>query len=56
MKECEPWDGFPVMRDGKPLRPLPPDWPGLVDPEMGYSCVTYPYWLAEAEDVCAVPC
>lgn len=27
----EPWEGFPVLRDGEPLRPLPIDWPG-VDP------------------------
>lgn len=55
VRECKPWDGFPVVRDGAPLRPLPPDWPGLVEPEMGFACITYPYWLAEEEQVCAVP-
>lgn len=55
VRECEPWSGFPVVRGGNPLRPLPSDWPGLVDPEMGYACITYPYWLAEDEQICAVP-
>lgn len=53
---CEPWgDGFPVVRDGKPMRPLPPDWPGLVDPGLGYSTLTYPYWNHAAETLCALP-
>lgn len=55
VSECTTWDGFPVVRGSQPLRPLPPDWPGLVDPEIGYSCITYPYWIASEEQICAVP-
>lgn len=30
VEPCEPWaGGFPVVLDGTPLRPLPPDWAGL---------------------------
>lgn len=44
VEPCEPWgDGFPVVLDGKPLRNLPLDWPGLVDPNVGYGNLTYPY-------------
>lgn len=53
---CEPWgDGFPVARDGKPLRALPADWPGLEDPPLAYATLTYPYWLHAKEQLCAVP-
>jgi hypothetical protein len=51
-----PWgDGFPVVRDGKALRPLPPDWPGLEVPELAYGCLTYPYWDRAKEELVAVP-
>ena len=49
------WEGFPVVRSGKPLRNLPPDWPGLVDPECAYANLTYPYWVGATEQLCAVP-
>lgn len=54
---CEPWgDGFPVMRDGMPLRPLPVDWPGLAPGcEQAWHTLTYPYWDHTAEELCAVP-
>lgn len=53
--ECETWPGFPVLRDGKPLRPLPEDWPGLAVPGSAYRRLTYPYWLRGDEVFCAVP-
>lgn len=53
--ECEPWDGFPVVRDGRPLRTLPPAWPGLEDPDLRYAVMTYPYFDHGAEQLCAVP-
>ncbi|MBA3844556.1 MAG: hypothetical protein H0X39_18400 [Actinobacteria bacterium] len=57
VEPCEPWaDGFPIVRDGKPLRALPADWPGLNDPELAYQTLTYPYYLHTAEQLCAVPC
>lgn len=57
VERCEPWgDGFPVVRDGAPLRTLPADddrveatWPrqlGVLAP---------PYWLTERNDPCVVP-
>ena len=47
VEPCTPWDnGFPVVLDGKPLRNLPLDWPGLVDPDVGYGNLTYPYPVA----------
>lgn len=53
---CEPWgEGFPVVRDGCALRPLPLVWPGLVAPEPGYCTLTYPYWLHAREELCAIP-
>ena len=54
---CEPWDeGFPVVRDGMPLRPLPLDWPGLAqDVTTGYSTLRPPYWLHANESLCAMP-
>lgn len=57
---CEPWDdGFPVVRDGQPLRSLPLDWPGLVPgAPSGYrvvGCVDGPYWQHEREELCACP-
>jgi len=55
VEPCEPWDGFPVVRDGRPLRSLPPDWPGLADPQMAYRTLTYPYWAHAKEQLCAVP-
>lgn len=56
VEPCEPWSGgFPVVLDGRPLRPLPPDWPGLVDPTVIETTLTYPYWLTERRQPCAVP-
>ncbi len=54
---CETWPGFPVVLAGRPLRHLPPDWPGLVDPDIAIANITYPYQvqLNPNETVCAVP-
>jgi hypothetical protein len=53
---CEPWQGFPVVRDGEPLRSLPIDWPGLApDVERAMRCLVPPYWRRDAEELCAVP-
>lgn len=53
--ECEPWPGFPVVRDGKPLRPLPENYPGLIDPPLAYRTLLPPYWDHAREQLCAVP-
>lgn len=42
---CEAWDGFPVLRDGHPLRSLPLDWPGVSsEAERAYAVLRPPYW------------
>lgn len=56
VEPVEPWPGFPVLRDGLPLRSLPIDWPGLSeDAERGMACRTYPYWRRAHEELSAVP-
>jgi CRISPR type IV-associated protein Csf3 len=54
---CEAWKGFPMMRDGLPLRPLPVDAPGL-DPKVrhGFATLKPPYWIHENEQMAAIPC
>lgn len=53
---CEPWEGFPVVRDGRPLRPLPPDWDGLAaDVERAHQTLRPAYSRRWAEELCAVP-
>jgi hypothetical protein len=56
VEPCDLWgDGFPVVSpEGKPLRTLPLDWPGLVEPETGFRTRTFPYWRREAEELSAV--
>lgn len=55
VEACEPWPGFPLVRDGLPLRPLPPDWPGLEDPPLGYRTISFPYYAHHSAELCAVP-
>jgi len=56
VERYESWgDGFPIVRDGKPTRPIPLDWPGICDPATAYRGVTYPYWDHAAEELVAVP-
>jgi CRISPR type IV-associated protein Csf3 len=55
VERCEPWPGFPLVRDGLPTRPVPPDWPGLQDPPLGYRVMTAPYFRHGDAELCAVP-
>lgn len=57
VEPCESWgEGFPIMRDGKPLRNLPFDHPGLVEPDIRMTRLTYPYWgTAPNQQPCAGP-
>ena len=56
VESTEPWgEGFPIVRDQKPMRPLPPDWKGLQNPKFQYATLTYPYYRHEHEVLCAVP-
>lgn len=54
VETCEPWDGFPVLRDGRPLRPLPLDWPGLGEHRVEHRVLVPPYWERWREQECAV--
>lgn len=57
VESCEPWgDGFPVLRDGQPMRPLPVDYPGLGDGSfIAYHNLKPPYHLRMLEEPCAMP-
>lgn len=57
VEETVSWgDGFPVLRDGAPMRTLPADWPGLAaDAERAYATLTPPYWDHARRQLCAVP-
>ena len=46
---CEAWgEDYPVMREGAPLRALPPEWPGCEGMPIARATLTYPYWMREA--------
>jgi hypothetical protein len=55
VEPCDGWGGFPVARAGKPLRPLPRDWPGLVSPRLAFGRLSYPYWQYTDEELLASP-
>ena len=51
-----PWDGFPVLCEGEPIRTLPDDYPGLSpDADRGIAVLEPPYWDRTREQLCAVP-
>lgn len=52
---ADTWEGFPVTRDGKALRNLPLDWPGLREPRRGHAVLAPPYWEQWRAEECAVP-
>jgi CRISPR type IV-associated protein Csf3 len=53
---CEAWPGFPVLRDGCPLRTLPADYPGVSEAaERSYAVLSPPYWDRTRSELCAVP-
>lgn len=57
VEPVEPWPGFPVVRDGAPLRPLPWAWPGVRVEEctIGHECLTPPYWDHARRVQCLLP-
>lgn len=55
VEACEEWPGFPLTRAGKPLRPLPLDWPGLVEPNTSWRVLAPPYWNHAEEQLLACP-
>lgn len=56
VEPCEVWPGFPVVRDGRPLRNLPLEWPGLAaGHRSAMANLTPPYWMRATEQMVAVP-
>ena len=56
VEPIEPWNGFPVLVEGRPLRTLPLDWPGLApDSPTAYRVLSPPYWQHEREELSACP-
>lgn len=57
VETCEPrGDGFPVLRDGQAMRPLPLDYPGLAaKQQIAYRTLCPPYHLRMLEQPCVVP-
>lgn len=55
-KPRRPWgNGFPVVRDGRALRNLPLDWPGVVEHRPAHGRLTYPYWLKTKQKLILSP-
>ncbi len=55
VERAEPWPGFPVLRDGEPLRPLPEDVaPDAMAPR-GFAALRPPYWDHAREEPCLLP-
>jgi CRISPR type IV-associated protein Csf3 len=55
VEPCDPWPGFPVVRDGKPLRRLPIGWPGVEEARCGFGTIAPPYWDQTKEEPCLLP-
>jgi hypothetical protein len=52
VEQVEPWEGFPVLRDGAPLRPLPLGWDGVRDGRLVRSTLRPPYHERWREEEC----
>lgn len=53
---AEPWAGFPVLRDGRPMRALPLDYPGVAaNSRTDLRPLAFPYWEVRNERSCFVP-
>lgn len=52
VERVEAWEGFPVLRDGAPLRRLPLDWPGLQDGRPVRGTLRPPYHERWREEEC----
>lgn len=56
VEPCESWgEGFPVVRDGKPLRTLPVDHAAASGARSGYGTLLPPYWDRQLEELCLLP-
>lgn len=52
VEAVEPWAGFPVLRDGAPLRRLPLGWPGLQEGRLVRGTLRPPYHQRWREEEC----
>lgn len=56
VEPTEPWDGFPVVLGGLPLRSLPIGYPGLAPGHRtGMSSLRLPLWEPLYQELCAIP-
>lgn len=51
---CESWAGFPVLRDGVPLRAVPVDYPGVQMHRIALDTLVFPHWDHTRKVPCAV--
>jgi hypothetical protein len=55
VEPCDPWPGAPVVRGGRPLRPLPRDWPGVTEADVGSACLLPPYYELTRQEPVLLP-
>jgi len=56
VEPCKSWGrGFPVVQSGKPMRPLPIEYPGLRAPRTRFGNVRPPYYDHSTEEMIACP-
>jgi hypothetical protein len=56
VETIEPWEGFPVLHEGRPLRALPVDWPGVAsDARRAHRVLSPPLWEHRRAELCVVP-
>lgn len=53
--ECEGWDHFPLLdKEGRPMRAVPLDTPGLTSYRTSLELLCFPYWETSKRRPCAV--
>lgn len=53
--ECEGWEHFPILsKDGRPMRSVPIDTPGLTSYRTSLELLCFPYWETSKRRPCAV--
>jgi hypothetical protein len=56
VENIDPWPGFPVVRNGTPLRALPLDWEGVDHADHALRVLTPPYYQRWREEDTLVGC
>lgn len=49
ISRCDDWPGFPVLKDGRPMRGLPLNASGMTSHTIKLGRLTPPYWLHDKE-------